>query len=156
MTFPRRGRVVAFALPVVSLVWTLLRLYRDPPVFAFDPFGGYFPGPIYDEALRPPAARCCCFRAGEPRVDRRPRVALALAAARTRPRPARAGAARALGVAAVPLLAGSLVLFAVGGAWAFTSRRADLAARPAIDAAHAITSSLHYARRQATRAPTWR
>jgi hypothetical protein len=24
-------------------------------VFAFDPFGGYFPGPIYDEALRPPA-----------------------------------------------------------------------------------------------------
>ena len=23
-------------------------------MFAFDPFGGYFPGPIYDEALRPP------------------------------------------------------------------------------------------------------
>ena len=36
-------------------LWSLLRLYRDPPVFAFDPFGGYFPGPIYDEALRPPA-----------------------------------------------------------------------------------------------------
>ena len=34
--------------------WTLARLYRDPAVFAFDPFGGYFPGPIYDEALRPP------------------------------------------------------------------------------------------------------
>ena len=50
----RRGRVLAFAVPVVSLLWTLLRLYRDPPVFAYDPFGGYFPGPIYDEALRPP------------------------------------------------------------------------------------------------------
>ena len=40
-----RGRVLAFAIPVVSLVWTLLRLYREPAVFAFDPFGGYFPGP---------------------------------------------------------------------------------------------------------------
>lgn len=50
----RRGRLLAFALPVVSVLWSLLRLYRDPAVFAFDPFGGYFPGPIYDEALRPP------------------------------------------------------------------------------------------------------
>lgn len=50
----RRGRVIALLLPVASLLWTLLRLYRDPPVFAFDPFGGYFPGPIYDEAMRPP------------------------------------------------------------------------------------------------------
>src|SRR4029079_11302930 len=51
----RRGRLLAFAIPVVSLLWCLVRLYRDPPVFAYDPFGGYFPGPIYDEALRPPA-----------------------------------------------------------------------------------------------------
>ena len=51
---PRRGRLLALLLPPVSLVWSLLRMYRDPPVFAFDPFGGYFPGPIYDEALRPP------------------------------------------------------------------------------------------------------
>lgn len=51
--FPRRGRLVAFALPVLSVAWSLARLYVDPPVFAFDPFGGYFPGPIYDEALRP-------------------------------------------------------------------------------------------------------
>jgi tetratricopeptide (TPR) repeat protein len=50
----RRGRVAAYLLPVVSIVWTLLRLYYDPPVFAYDPFGGYFPGPIYDEAMRPP------------------------------------------------------------------------------------------------------
>ena len=51
--FARRGRALAFALPVLSIFWTLLRLYFDPPVFAYDPFGGYFPGPIYDEALRP-------------------------------------------------------------------------------------------------------
>jgi hypothetical protein len=50
----RRGRVAAYLLPVASILWTLLRLYFDPPVFAYDPFGGYFPGPIYDEAMRPP------------------------------------------------------------------------------------------------------
>ncbi len=50
----RGGRLAAFALPVISVVWALMRLYRDPAVFAFDPFAGFFPGPIYDEALRPP------------------------------------------------------------------------------------------------------
>ena len=50
----RLGRVAALSLPLISVAWALLRLYRDPAVFAFDPFGGYFPGPIYDEALRPP------------------------------------------------------------------------------------------------------
>jgi hypothetical protein len=54
LLLPRRGRLLALLLPPASLAWSLLRLYRDPPVFAFDPFGGYFPGPIYDEALRPP------------------------------------------------------------------------------------------------------
>jgi hypothetical protein len=50
----RLGRIAAFGLVVFSVGWALLRLYRDPAVFAFDPFGGYFPGPIYDEAMRPP------------------------------------------------------------------------------------------------------
>lgn len=61
--FPRGrlGRVVVFLVPIVSVLWTLLRLYRHPPVFAFDPFGGYFPGPIYDEAMRPPE-RLLLFR----------------------------------------------------------------------------------------------
>jgi hypothetical protein len=56
MAVPRRrlGRAVAWALPLLSIGWALVRLYRDPAVFAFDPFGGYFPGPIYDEALRLP------------------------------------------------------------------------------------------------------
>lgn len=51
---PRLGRMLAFALPFASVAWALWRLYRDPAVFAFDPYAGYFPGPIYDEALRPP------------------------------------------------------------------------------------------------------
>jgi hypothetical protein len=40
----------------------LHRLYFDPPVFALDPYGGFFPGPIYDEAMRPPP-RLFWFRA---------------------------------------------------------------------------------------------
>lgn len=51
---PRLSRGLAFALPLLSIAWALLRLYRDPAVFAYDPYAGYFPGPIYDEALRPP------------------------------------------------------------------------------------------------------
>ena len=81
----------AFALPVASLLWSLLRLYRDPPVFAFDPFGGYFPGPIYDEALRPPLA-LLSLPAGEPGLDRRPR-------SRSRPPRWVAGGTRGAGVA---------------------------------------------------------
>jgi hypothetical protein len=55
------GRVAAFAVPVVSVVWSLLRLYGDPPVFVLDAFGGYFPGPIYDEGLSP-GGRLVWFR----------------------------------------------------------------------------------------------
>jgi len=58
---PRRGRMVALMVPAVSIGWALLRLYFDPPVSALDPFGGYFPGPIYDEELRP-SARLLWFR----------------------------------------------------------------------------------------------
>ena len=50
----RSGRLAAWTLPLISFAWALLRLYRDPAVFTFDPFAGFFPGPIYDEALRPP------------------------------------------------------------------------------------------------------
>jgi hypothetical protein len=61
LLFPRHGRLIAFLLPIGSLAWALLRLYTDPPAFALDPFGGYFPGPIYDEALTPPM-RLVTFR----------------------------------------------------------------------------------------------
>ncbi len=50
----RFGRWCAWLMPTGSIAWTLLRLYFDPAVFALDPFAGYFPGPIYDEALTPP------------------------------------------------------------------------------------------------------
>ncbi len=58
---PRLGRLLALMLPAVSILWALLRIYLDPPVFVLDPFGGYFPGPIYDEGLRP-SARLLWFR----------------------------------------------------------------------------------------------
>jgi tetratricopeptide (TPR) repeat protein len=58
---PRGGRLVAWLLPVLSIAWSVQRLYRYPAVFVFDPFGGYFPGPIYDEAMRPPE-RLMLFR----------------------------------------------------------------------------------------------
>ncbi len=61
LVFPRRGRLVALALPAASIAWSLVRLYRDPAIFALDPWGGYFPGPIYDEALEP-TARLLWFR----------------------------------------------------------------------------------------------
>ncbi|MGD0838296.1 MAG: hypothetical protein ABSB49_16785, partial [Polyangia bacterium] len=59
---PRLGRVLVLALPLASLAWSLLRLYRDPAVFAYDPYAGYFPGPIYDEAMQP-SLRLLWFRA---------------------------------------------------------------------------------------------
>ena len=62
---PRGGRLVAWLLPLLSIAWSLERLYRHPAVFVFDPFGGYFPGPIYDEAMRPPE-RLMLFPPGEP------------------------------------------------------------------------------------------
>ncbi|MES1209467.1 MAG: hypothetical protein ABUS79_26310, partial [Pseudomonadota bacterium] len=119
---PRRGRVLAFALPVVSLLWTLLRLYRDPPVFAYDPFGGYFPGPIYDEALRPPLP-LLLFRVANV-VWAATAIVLALAVA-GRGRDPRRFSRPAL-VAAFPLLAGSVALYAVGGRLGYHVTRADL------------------------------
>ncbi len=121
--FPRRGRLLAFLLPAVSVLWTLVRLYQDPAVFAFDPFGGYFPGPIYDEALRPPLrlllyrvanliwittaltfAAAAIGRGRDPRAWRRPQLAIAAA-----------------------LLVASVALFASGGGLGFHIQRSDLA-----------------------------
>lgn len=55
LAFPRWGRPLAMTLPFASMAWAALRLYVSPPVYALDPFGGFFPGPLYDEALTPPA-----------------------------------------------------------------------------------------------------
>ena len=122
LAFPRRGRLVAFALPVLSIVWTLVRLYREPPVFAFDPFGGYFPGPIYDEALRPPPT-LVWFRLAN-LVWIGTAILLALAAA-GRGRDVRRWR-RGLLAGAAPLLVLGAWLYAAGGTLGFHIDRADL------------------------------
>jgi hypothetical protein len=121
---PRRGRLLAWALPVVSLAWTGWRLYADPAVFAFDPFGGFFPGPIYDEALRPPA-RLVHFRLAN-LVWIGGAVALAMAAV-GRGRNPRRWRLKGLAVA-VPLVAAGVALFVERGALGFHVRRSDLEA----------------------------
>lgn len=42
---------LGWSVVVVSVVWGLVRFYVAPPVFAYDPFLGYFPGALYDEEV---------------------------------------------------------------------------------------------------------
>ena len=39
-------------LLALSAVWTVWPVWKGPQIFAFNFFGGYFPGPLYDETLR--------------------------------------------------------------------------------------------------------
>jgi tetratricopeptide (TPR) repeat protein len=41
--------LAALAVIVVSLGWGLVRLFVSPALFGYDPFVGFFPGPLYDE-----------------------------------------------------------------------------------------------------------
>jgi hypothetical protein len=120
---PRRGRLLAFALPVASIVWALARLYWDPPVFAFDPFGGYFPGPIYDEALRPSATlllfRAACLTWIATAIV----VALAAVGRGADVRRWRRGAL----AGAIPLAAASVAFYALGPALGYRVDRVALA-----------------------------
>ena len=118
LIFPgrRRGRVLAFALPVASLLWSLIRVYRDPAIFALDPFGGYFPGPIYDEALRPSGLLVLY------RLSNLTYVAAVLVLVHA----FRRRTFRTVLLAA-PFLAGSLVWYGYGGHLGFRTSRADLA-----------------------------
>lgn len=52
-TVHRRGVATAAAalLVPVFIVWSLVRFYLTPTIFAFDPFFGFFPGAIYDERV---------------------------------------------------------------------------------------------------------
>jgi plasmid stabilization system protein ParE len=119
---PRRGRALAFALPLGSILWTLLRLYRDPPVFALDPFGGYFPGPIYDEALRPPLTLLLFRVACMVWVSAAVVFTLAAAGRGRDPRRWRRGPR----AATMPLVAASITLYALGGVLGFHVQHADL------------------------------
>lgn len=55
LAVPARRRVLANALPhALVLAWLLTsvwRFYTEPPVFAYNAFGGYFPGNLYDENI---------------------------------------------------------------------------------------------------------
>jgi len=58
----RAGWIVAavFAATLFAALWPIA---RGPQIFAFHHLGGWFPGPIYDEAIRPTRA-LWIFRAG--------------------------------------------------------------------------------------------
>lgn len=43
--------VVALAGPVLGIVISLVRFYTSPMVFAYDPYFGYFSGPLYDTVI---------------------------------------------------------------------------------------------------------
>ncbi|HXI58108.1 MAG TPA: hypothetical protein VNO55_18710 [Polyangia bacterium] len=122
LVFPRRGRIVAFALPVLSIGWALVRAYHDPAVFAFDPFGGYFPGPIYDEAIRPPLTLLWFRLTNVVWIGTAVTVAAALVGRGGNPRlwPRRTAAAGAA------LLIASAILFSQRGALGFHIRTGDL------------------------------
>ncbi|MCK5797070.1 MAG: hypothetical protein KAI47_07805, partial [Deltaproteobacteria bacterium] len=50
----RRGllaTVAALGVVLFSLAWGVYRFYSEPPIFAYDPFAGYFPGTLYDEDI---------------------------------------------------------------------------------------------------------
>jgi len=54
--WPRRAGLVAFAVFLVTLTVALWPLARGPQVYAYHHLGGMFPGPIYDEVIRPTRA----------------------------------------------------------------------------------------------------
>ena len=48
---PRLAIAAPWLVIVASLLAAGVGFYRAPPVFAYDPFGGWFPGSVYDEEL---------------------------------------------------------------------------------------------------------
>ncbi len=47
---------IALAPMLVTVGWSLARLYLEPPIFVFDPLFGYFAGSVYDERVTVPTA----------------------------------------------------------------------------------------------------
>jgi hypothetical protein len=45
----RLARVAAVLTILASFIWGLVRFYRTPAIFAYDPFAGFFSGSLYDE-----------------------------------------------------------------------------------------------------------
>ena len=47
----RRGLVLGCALVTGSVLWSVWRFAATPAIYAYDPFFGYYPGALYDEAV---------------------------------------------------------------------------------------------------------
>jgi hypothetical protein len=45
--------LLGLSIVLASLLWGIYRFYAHPPIFAYDPFAGYFAGTIYDEDVTP-------------------------------------------------------------------------------------------------------
>ncbi|TMA27820.1 MAG: hypothetical protein E6J78_09125 [Deltaproteobacteria bacterium] len=54
--WPRREGLAVAAIFVAALAVSLWPVLRGPQVFVFDHLGGMYPGPLYDEAIRPSSA----------------------------------------------------------------------------------------------------
>jgi tetratricopeptide (TPR) repeat protein len=50
-TLKRRGFLAGALILIGIIAYSLLKLYRDPSLFIYNPIFGFFPGPIYDEAI---------------------------------------------------------------------------------------------------------
>jgi hypothetical protein len=60
---PALATVLAALVVPAFLVWTGLRFYGSPAVFAYDPFFGFFPGTLYDEVV-PLSSTLLTYRLG--------------------------------------------------------------------------------------------
>ncbi|HVY55506.1 MAG TPA: hypothetical protein VHC46_07090, partial [Thermodesulfobacteriota bacterium] len=50
-TLRRKGFIVGALILVCIFAYSLLVLYEEPSLFVYNPLFGFFPGPIYDEAI---------------------------------------------------------------------------------------------------------
>ena len=58
----RWGVAGIYLLPLATIVWLLGKAYFHPPIFAYNPFFGFFPGSLYDEH-RPISQTLLLYRA---------------------------------------------------------------------------------------------
>ncbi|MCH8029384.1 MAG: hypothetical protein IH874_05590 [Candidatus Dadabacteria bacterium] len=49
--FPRRGFLIGALVLIGTVLYSLWNLYRELPVYAYNPVFGFFPGPLYDEVI---------------------------------------------------------------------------------------------------------
>lgn len=49
--FPKKGFFLGSFVLISTILFSLWKLYIDPPIFSYNPVFGFFPGPLYDEAI---------------------------------------------------------------------------------------------------------